>query len=115
MPKVDLEAIPQTNATGYPDHLADVVQGRWYRRLSPALGLSDFGASHVVLKPGAWSAQRHWHENEDEILVILSGQAVLVDDHGRTLLGPGAIAAFPRASRTRIAWSTKATKIARSW
>ena len=53
MPKVDLQAVPQTNATGYPDHLADVVQGRWYRRLSPALGLSDFGASHVVLKPGA--------------------------------------------------------------
>lgn len=28
--------------------------------------------------------------------VILSGQAVLVDDHGRTLLGPGDIAAFPK-------------------
>ena len=42
MPKVDLQAVPQTNATGYPPHLADVVQGRWYRRLSPALGLTDF-------------------------------------------------------------------------
>ena len=96
MPKVDLEAIPQSNATGYPPHLAEIVQDRWYRRLSPALGLTDFGASHVVLKPGAWSAQRHWHENEDEILVILSGEAVLVDDSGRTPLGPGDIAAFPK-------------------
>ena len=58
MPKLDLDAIPQTNATGYPPAYADVVKERWYRRLSPVLGLTDFGASHVVLKPGAWSAQR---------------------------------------------------------
>lgn len=96
MPKVDLQAIAPSNATGYPPHLGDVVQGRWYRRLSSATGLVDFGASHVVLKPGAWSAQRHWHENEDELLVILSGQAVLIDDSGRTPLGPGDIAAFPK-------------------
>lgn len=96
MPKVDLQAVPQTNATGYPDHLADVVQGRWYRRLSPACGLTDFGASHVVLKPGAWSAQRHWHENEDELLVIITGTAVLVDDSGRTAMAAGDVAAFPK-------------------
>jgi uncharacterized cupin superfamily protein len=96
MPKVDLQAVPQTNATGYPEHLADVVQGRWYRRLSPATGLTDFGASHVVLKPGAWSAQRHWHEQEDELLVMISGRATLVDDAGRTPLVAGDVAAFPK-------------------
>jgi uncharacterized cupin superfamily protein len=31
------------------------------------------GAQHVVLKPGAWSSQRHWHDDEDELLVMLSG------------------------------------------
>ena len=96
MPKIDIDAIPQSNAAGYPAPFDAEVQGRWWRRLAPAGGLTQMGASHVVLKPGAWSAQRHWHENEDEILVILSGQAVLVDDHGRTLLGPGDIAAFPK-------------------
>ena len=96
MPKVDLQAVPQTNATGYPEHLADVVQDRWYRRLSPATGLTDFGASHVVLKPGAWSAQRHWHEQEDELLVMISGSATLVDDAGRTPLVAGDVAAFPK-------------------
>ncbi|WP_017671743.1 cupin domain-containing protein [Blastomonas sp. AAP53] len=96
MPKVDLQAVPQTNATGYPEHLADVVENRWYRRLAPATGLTDFAASHVVLKPGAWSAHRHWHEREDELLVIVSGSAVLVDDSGRTPLVAGDIAAFPK-------------------
>ena len=96
MPKLDLDAIPQTNATGYPAQYADVVQGRWYRRLAPASGIKDFGASHVVLQPGAWSSQRHWHEGEDEMVVILSGEAALVDDSGEAILRAGDIAAFPK-------------------
>lgn len=96
MPKLDLESIPQTNATGYPPEHAVVVQGRWYRRLAPASGLSDFGASHVVLEPGAWSSQRHWHEGEDELVVMLAGEAVLVDDSGETVMRPGDVAAFPK-------------------
>lgn len=97
MPKVDLSAILQTNATGYPAPFDQPVKGRWYRRLAPATGLKHLGASHVVLKPGAWSSQRHWHDDEDELLVILSGQAVLVDDDGETPLSAGDVAAFPAA------------------
>lgn len=96
MPKLDLDAIPQTNATGYPAQYADVVQQRWYRRLAPAAGLTDFGASHVVLQPSAWSSQRHWHEGEDELVVMLSGEAVLVDESGETIMRAGDIAAFPK-------------------
>ncbi len=96
MPKLDLSAIPQTNTTGYPAQYADVVQGRWYRRLAPAAGLSVFGASQVVLQPGAWSSQRHWHEGEDELVVMLSGEAVLVDDTGETPMRSGDIAAFAK-------------------
>ena len=97
MPKVDLAAIPQTNATGYPPPYDAAVKGRWYRRLAPAAKLSYLAASHVVLKPGAWSSQRHWHDDEDELLVILSGEAVLVDDDGETTLTTGEVAAFPAA------------------
>lgn len=96
MPKLDLDAIPQTNATGYPAEYADVVKERWYRRLAPASGIADFGASHVVLKPGAWSSQRHWHEGEDELVVMIAGEAVLVDDGGETLMRAGDVAAFPK-------------------
>jgi uncharacterized cupin superfamily protein len=96
MPKLNLEDIQQTNATGYPPEYADKVQGRWYRRLAPASGIGDFGASQVTLKPGAWSAQRHWHEGEDEMLIMIAGEAVLVDDSGETLIGAGDVAAFPK-------------------
>lgn len=96
MPKLDLETIAQTNATGYPPAYAEEVKERWYRRLAPASGLSDFGVSHVTLKPGAWSGHRHWHEGEDEFTVILSGEAVLIDDSGETPMRPGDCASFPK-------------------
>ena len=98
MPKVDLEAIEQVNRTGYPPPFNEQVAGRWYRRLAPATGLTDFAASHVVLRPGAWSSQRHWHDGEDEFLVMLSGEAVLIEDDGRSVLRPGDIAAWPKGT-----------------
>lgn len=98
MPKVELELIEQVNRTGYPPPFDRDVAGRWYRRLAPATGLTDFGASHVVLKPGAWSSQRHWHDGEDELLVMLSGEAVLVEDEGRSVLHAGDIAAWPKGT-----------------
>lgn len=96
MPKLDLDTIPQTNKTGYPAPYSDKVQGRWYRRLAPASGLVDFGVSHVTLEPGAWSSQRHWHEGEDEFVVMLSGEAVLVDDDGEHVMRAGDCASFPK-------------------
>lgn len=98
MPRIDLDSIPQTNRTGYPAPFDQQVQGRWYRRLVPPGGLTDFGVSHVVLKPGAWSSQRHWHNGEDEFLVMLSGEAVLVEDDGPTTLRAGDCAAWPKGN-----------------
>lgn len=96
MPKIDLDAIPQTNATGYPPPFDAPVQGRWYRRLAPASGLTDFGASHVTLKPGAWSSQRHWHYGEDELVVMIAGEAILIDEQGEQVLRAGDVVAFPK-------------------
>lgn len=95
MPKLDLDAIPQTNATGYPPPFDKDVEGRWYRRLAPVAGLTRMGASHVVLKPGAYSSQRHWHAEEDELVVMLSGEAVLLEDEGETKVRSGDVLAFP--------------------
>lgn len=95
MPKLDCDAIPQTNATGYPAPFDAAVEGRWYRRLAPAARLAHMGASHVTLLPGAFSSQRHWHRGQDELVVMLTGEAVLIDDNGETPVGPGDVLAFP--------------------
>jgi uncharacterized cupin superfamily protein len=99
MPKLDLETISPSNATGYPPPFDAAVSGRWWRRLAPAGGLTNMGASHVVLKPGAWSSQRHWHDDEDELVVVISGEAVLVEDEGRTPLRAGDVCAWPAGVR----------------
>jgi uncharacterized cupin superfamily protein len=98
VPKLDLDAIPQVNSTGYPPPFDREVAGRWIHRLTGPAGLTDFCASRVVLKPGAWSSQRHWHDGEDEFLVMLFGEAVLVEDEGATTLRAGDIAAFPKGT-----------------
>ncbi|MCJ2186536.1 cupin domain-containing protein [Novosphingobium beihaiensis] len=98
MPKLDIDAIPPSNATGYPPPFDEAVSGRWWRRLAPAGGLTEMGASHVVLKPGAWSSQRHWHDDEDELLIMLAGEAVLVENDGRTVLKPGDVCAWPKGA-----------------
>ena len=69
-----------------------------WRRLAPAAGLTELGASHVVLKPGAWSSQRHWHDGEDELVVMIAGEGVMIEDGGETLLGTGDCAAWAKGS-----------------
>jgi uncharacterized cupin superfamily protein len=96
MPKLDLDAIETTSRTGYPPPYDAPMAKRHYRRLAPVAGLVDFGVTHVMLEPGGMSSQRHWHEGEDEFVVMLAGEAVLVEDEGETIMRPGDCAAFAR-------------------
>ena len=47
------------------------------------------------LPPGEWSSQRHWHSHEDELVYILSGHPILIDDTGETELAPGDVTVHP--------------------
>jgi uncharacterized cupin superfamily protein len=96
MPKIDLDSIEQTSRTGYPQPHSAPMDKRLYRRLAGPAGLQDFGASHVTLKPGGISSQRHWHEGEDELVVMLEGEAVLIEDEGETVMRAGDCASFPK-------------------
>ncbi len=96
MPKLDTEAIESTNRTSYPPPFSAEMGKRHYRRLGPVAGLTQIGVSQVVLDPGGVSSQRHWHEGIDEFLVVLEGEAVLIEDEGETILRAGDCAAFPK-------------------
>ena len=94
MPRIDIAALPCDTSTGYfPPH-DRAVAGRAYRSVSAAGDLRQFGANFVTLQPGAWSSQRHWHSAEDELVVMLTGELLLVEDDCETVLGPGDIATF---------------------
>lgn len=95
MPKIDLDNIQPTFGSNYPAEFQAEMQGRSSLRFSDAYGLSQFGANITILQPGAKSSLRHWHENQDEFVMIISGTATLLDDHGESELRPGDCAAFP--------------------
>lgn len=95
MPKIDIASLPVETGSGYPGHRQALMDGRSQVRLGDAMGLTQFGANLVTLQPGALSSLRHWHMQQDEFLVIVSGTCTLVDDHGETTLEAGDCAAFP--------------------
>jgi uncharacterized cupin superfamily protein len=99
MPKVDIKAAPVTTGSTYPPPFDKPCHGREIRRLGQAAGLTQFGVNMVRMAPGAWSSQRHWHALEDEFVVVLSGELVLVEDGGETVLRAGDCAGFKAGVR----------------
>lgn len=99
MPKLDLDAVPRHQGTGYPPPLDRRCAGRVRQRLGDAGGLSDFGVNLLELAPGDWSSQRHWHSAEDEFVWVLEGEVVLIDDTGEHVLCAGDCAAFAHGDR----------------
>jgi uncharacterized cupin superfamily protein len=95
MPKLDLSTLPVLTGSGYLPPFDGPVLARSRLAVAAAGGLCQFGANLVTLAAGGWSSQRHWHTHEDEMLVMLAGEAVLVEDDGEVLLKPGDIACFP--------------------
>lgn len=57
--------------------------------ISDTGGLSQFGALIETLPPGSASSFNHWHEAEDEMILILSGTVTLIEDGMETTLEPG--------------------------
>ena len=94
MPKIDIPAIEEVGGTGYPAPFDAIVTGRFRRRLGNAGGLTQFGVNLCRLAPGAASSQRHWHEGADELVYMLQGETVLVEDGGETVLRTGDAATF---------------------
>ncbi len=95
MPKIDLANIPLKTGSNYPAPYAIEMAGRSSQRLGDAAGLTQFGVNITILAPGSRSSLRHWHENQDEFVIVIEGDLTLVDDTGDTPLGPGDCAAFP--------------------
>jgi uncharacterized cupin superfamily protein len=94
MPKIDIAKLPIDGRSSYPAPFDRLVAGRERKRLGRAAGLDQLGVNLTRLKPGAASSLRHWHEKEDELVYILEGQVVLIEDDGETLLKPGDAAGF---------------------
>jgi uncharacterized cupin superfamily protein len=94
MPKIDIASVKVEVATGYPEPYRSAVAGRLRQRLGNLVGLDQFGVNLTRLKPGAQSAQRHWHAAEDEFVFVVEGTLMLCENDGETVLKAGDAAAF---------------------
>ena len=86
--------------TGLPDGWKNPIKrelflGKHEAQLGKPVGISQFGVNLVTLEPGSISALRHWHESEDELVYVLSGELILVDDNGEHPLRAGCVVGFP--------------------
>ncbi|WP_306116140.1 MULTISPECIES: cupin domain-containing protein [unclassified Roseovarius] len=95
MPVIDTSKIEPRTGSIYPAPYDAEMAGRSSLRLGDAGGLTQFGANLVMLEPGAKSSLRHWHQNEDEFVMVTEGVCTLIDDNGETDMHPGDCAAFP--------------------
>jgi len=95
LPALDPLTVPERTGSAYPAPLDVPCRARGKRPLGNALGLTQFGVNLTRLEPGAWSAQRHWHTQEDEFVYVLEGELALVTDAGEQTLRAGMAAGFP--------------------
>ena len=94
MPRIAIDEVPVKTGSIYPEPFRTIAEGRARRALGDAGGLTQFGVNLTRLPPGAASAQRHWHEAEDELVFVVSGRVTLVEEGEETELRPGDAAAF---------------------
>src|SRR4051794_37210547 len=62
MPKIDIAKAQVRTGSAYPEQFKKPVEGREKTVLGDLAGLTQFGVNRTLLKPGAASSLRHWHE-----------------------------------------------------
>jgi len=94
MPRIDVRRVAAEAGSTYPEPWASRMGRRTFRQLGDAAGLTQFGVNLVTMYPGDTSSLRHWHSREDEFVWMISGELVLIQDGGETVLRPGDAAGF---------------------
>jgi uncharacterized cupin superfamily protein len=92
MPVIRLEDAPHEEGKG--EGLNAELGPYSARLLSDAGGLTQFGAFLETLPPGSFSSHKHWHEQEDEFVYVLSGRVTLNEGDDPTEMRPGDAATF---------------------
>ncbi len=90
-----IDSIAEAAGSRYPAPHDGPCAARHVRRLSPAVGINKFGANITRIPPGAWASQRHHHSHEDELVIMLTGALVLIDDDGEHDIIAGDVIGHP--------------------
>ncbi|PYE81266.1 cupin domain-containing protein [Pseudoroseicyclus aestuarii] len=82
--------VPETEGiSAYPGPYTLGRGRQFYREVSDAGGLTQFGAMVERLVPGGRSSQTHWESHEDEFLYMIEGSLTVIEGEEESLIGPG--------------------------
>ena len=85
----------------------ELGEGYGFRKVRRALGVTAFGVNAVVFPPG-YEGFLHYHDSQDELYFVHSGQArVEVDDEVR-MLGPGGLVHVDSTTPRRVSNASEA-------
>ena len=84
-------ATPTEHGEGWAVGSVDGMgEGPGFRKIRSELGVQAFGVNAVVLPPG-YESGRHFHERQEELYIVLSGEIEFKLDDERRTLGPGGL------------------------
>lgn len=82
--------VPETEGVSTYPAPYNLGRGKlFYRHISEAGGLTQFGAAFETLLPGGQSSQPHWESDEDEFLFMIEGELTVIEDGVASALHPG--------------------------
>ena len=73
----------------YPGGFLDETAGYEGQRVGDSGGFTQFGVNCAALPPRSRTALRHWRENQDKFVIVLSGELVLREVDVKTVLRTG--------------------------
>ena len=71
--------------------IEDLGEGPGFRKVRQALDVTEFGVNAVVLPPG-FESRRHFHDRQQELYVVISGEIEFDFDGAKQTLGKGGLA-----------------------
>ncbi|MEL7108451.1 MAG: cupin domain-containing protein [Pseudomonadota bacterium] len=80
MPKINRDQAHHYERQAYPGKLVHRTDGCWKTKLSDEAELTQFGVGEVELAPGSATGLLHYHNGADEMIYVLQGTVILVEE-----------------------------------
>jgi mannose-6-phosphate isomerase-like protein (cupin superfamily) len=68
----------------------ELGEGYGFRKIRKPLGVTAFGVNAIVMPPG-YSGFHHYHDTQDELYFVHSGEALMEADGETRRVGPGGL------------------------
>jgi quercetin dioxygenase-like cupin family protein len=81
--------------------LDELGDGPGMRKVRAAIGVTAFGINGMVFAPGT-GGRWHWHDEQEEVYVVVSGTLAVDFEDGTTEVGPGGIVRVDAPTHRRL-------------